>query len=93
MKKTAIILLVSTLTGCSGIATMNQDFMMTGSAEGIKQFYTGLNGTIKEGKQSADAPSEYLAFRSNEEREITKRNGQLSFWDKLVGNSDTPMEK
>ena len=91
--KTLIAVSLIALTGCSGMATMGNDFTMSGNAEGIKQFYTGLNGTIKEGKQSADAPSEYLAFRTTEEKEVTKRASNPSFLGKLFGESTAPTTK
>jgi hypothetical protein len=77
-----IIILVSQ-TGCSGITATNHDITLTGSAEGLRAFADYQNGLIRTGKEDATKPSEFLAFRNSQEREVTKRATAPGFLGKL----------
>lgn len=73
------------MTGCAGMATMNQDFVMAGNAEGIRAYNDGIIGAAKTAKESADADSKYFAVRTQQEAEITKREMQPNFLEGLFG--------
>lgn len=87
MKKKTLIVVMMFLTGCSGMSTMNQDFVMAGSPEGIRAYNDGIIGTAKTAKESPDADSKYFAHRGQEEAENTARVKQVSFWGKLAGGN------
>lgn len=79
-------LVVAVLTGCSGVATMNQDFTMTGSEAGIRAFADTLNGVMKTAKESPEAHSEYFAARNFQEVEKTRREN-VTFLDSIFGTT------
>lgn len=86
-KKILVVGLMIVLSGCSGMSTMNQDFVMAGTPEGIRAYNDGIIGTAKTAKESPDADNKYFAHRGQEEAENTARVKQVSFWGKLAGGS------
>ena len=77
------IIVVVTQTGCAGITATNHDITLTGSAEGLRAFADYQNGLIRTGKEDQTKPSEFLAFRNSQEREVTKRAVSPGFLGKL----------
>lgn len=69
--KTVLFALIVTTSGCA--SSFNQDFQMSGSAEGIRAYNDGLYGIAKTAKESPDAHSEYAAQRVIQEQQITTR--------------------
>lgn len=78
----AIIVLV-TQTGCTGMATANQDFVLAGNAAGIHAFADTLNGVIRTGKETNTDESRYFNTREVQEKEVTKREVAPGFLGKL----------
>lgn len=77
------------LSGCSGMSTVNQDFVMAGNAEGLRAWSDGLVGALKTSKESPDSENQYLTTRRHNERERTLRDVPPSFLQKLL-SSDAP---
>lgn len=73
MKKILVVTLLATLVGCTGTTTMNQDFTMSGSADGLKAYGDFVNGSLRTAKEDPKDTNEYLAMRKTSEREVTKR--------------------
>lgn len=74
--KTKTLLLVTslaTLVGCAGTTSMNQDFTMSGTAEGLKAYGDFINGTLRTAKEDPKDHNEYMDMRKVHEREVTAR--------------------
>jgi hypothetical protein len=85
LKLSGLIATALLIQGCS--ASLDQDFHLSGNAEGIKRFNDGLIAVINSTKASPDTPSEYFAHRGKEEREATERLKTTSFWNKISGGA------
>jgi L-asparagine transporter-like permease len=83
------IIVVVTQTGCAGMATANQDFVLAGNAAGIHAFADTLNGVIRTGKETNTDASRYFNSREVLEKEKTKREVAPGFLSKLFGPSST----
>lgn len=78
----AIIILVSQ-SGCTANKIGGPDVQISMTAEGARAWGDFQNGLVKTGKEAPDSPNQHLAFRSKEEREITRRENAPSFLAQL----------
>ena len=83
---------VGVMSGCSwgvggqGVSSVNQDFVMAGSATGIRAFNDGLIGLAKTSKESNDAPNQYLQYRDRQEKEVTTRETNCKWCGGFFGS-------
>lgn len=73
------------LSACSAATSAGDHITLTGTPAGMQAFADMTNGLIRTGKESAEQPSEYMAYRKQENAEITKREA-TGFWQKIAGN-------
>ena len=96
MKKvftTLAIVSVVSCTGCFRASLSSQDFNLSGSAEGIRAYNDGVIGMARTAKESPERPSEYMAARGTQEKEITKRETSPSFLSQLFAGSTKPTQE
>ena len=91
MKKVILAAVIVAATGCAGSAFQSApEFEMRGNAEGIRAYHDGVVGSLKTAKESADTSNQHMAYRGEQEKEITKRVTKPNFLDTLFGVPGTP---
>lgn len=82
------------LSACTMEGSINKDFAMSGSAEGLRAFNDGLVGIARTAKEPEDKDNQYLGYRKEQESELTKRLiGAKSFMRKIFGAEDSAPEQ
>ena len=86
MKKVILAAVIAAATGCAGSAFQSApEFEMRGNAEGIRAYHDGVVGSLKTAKESADTQNQHMAYRGEQEKEITRRALKPNFLDTLFG--------
>lgn len=61
---TMVTLIAALASGCAGTAYMGDRAEISGTPEGLRAMFDGLNGSMKTAKEAPDAQNQYLTFRS-----------------------------
>lgn len=88
--KTLIVsgLLLAVCSGCAGnLSVAGDQATLSGSPEGLRAMFDGMNGLISGGKASPDKMSGYQRARMAQEKEITKRQSTPSFLASLMSRN------
>ena len=88
MKKVIATLTILALTGCASNMTVGKDYAtLSGSPEGLRSMFDGMNGMIVNAKASPDKKTAHTIMRAEQEREITKREMTPSFLSNLFSRN------
>lgn len=82
MRNTMMVVVVSmvALSGCAGNLSVAHDgATLSGSPEGLRAMFDGMNGIISNTKASNDKKSAHWILREKQENERTKREMAPSF--------------
>lgn len=72
------------LSGCAGnLSVAGDQATLSGSPEGLRAMFDGMNGMISNGKASPDRQTAHWATRKEQEKERTKRHMAPSFLSSL----------
>lgn len=86
MRNTMVVLVVSVvaLSGCAGnLSVAHESATLSGSPEGLRAMFDGMNGMISNGKASPDRNTAHWQSRKEQEKEKTKRHMAPSFLSSL----------
>lgn len=89
MKTIVTFVAIASLTGCASQMNVGSDHAtLTGTPEGIRSMFDGMNGLISGGKASPDKMSGYQRARMDQEKEISKRSMAPSFLSSLLNRNN-----
>jgi hypothetical protein len=72
------------LSGCAGnLSVAGDQATLSGSPEGLRAMFDGMNGMISNGKASPDRQTAHWVARREQEKEKTKRHMAPSFLSSL----------
>lgn len=76
------------LTGCAGnLSVAGEQATLSGSPEGLRAMFDGMNGIITNGKASPDKNTAHWQMRSKQEKERTKREMAPSFLSSIFARN------
>lgn len=76
------------LTGCAGnLSVAGEQATLSGSPEGLRAMFDGMNGFISNGKASPDKNTAHWQVREKQEKERTKRHMAPSFLSNLFARN------
>jgi len=76
--------LTTPLTACTSMtAHTGEHFEMSGTPDGIRAFSDTLIGSMKTAKEKDNAPNQYFKARNTFEQNVTARQAQPGFFQKL----------
>lgn len=76
------------LTGCAGnLSVAGEQATLSGSPEGLRAMFDGMNGIITNGKASPDKTTAHWIARNEQEKERTKRAMAPSFLSGLFNRN------
>ena len=79
-QKMIVIAGLVALTGCAGnLSVAGDQATLSGSPEGLRAMFDGMNGMISNGKASPDKNTAHWQMRNKQEKERTKREMTPSF--------------
>ena len=71
-------------SGCAGnLSVANEQATLSGSPEGLRAMFDGINGILTNGKASPDRQTAHWQSRKEQEKEKTKRHMAPSFLSSL----------
>lgn len=74
MKKTILILMIMACSGCAIGGAAGDGFTMSGSSEGLRAYFDGMNGIVTNTKTTdPSGNSAHWQMRAVQEQEQTKR--------------------
>lgn len=76
------------LTGCAGnLSVAGEQATLSGSPEGLRAMFDGMNGMISNGKASPDKNTAHWQMRNKQEKERTKREMAPSFLSSIFARN------
>lgn len=86
--KMIVVVGLVALTGCAGnLSVAGDQATLSGSPEGLRAMFDGMNGLISGGKASPDKLSGHQRARMEQEKEITKRSMAPGFFSNLLARN------
>lgn len=86
--KMIVVVGLVALTGCAGnLSVAGDQATLSGSPEGLRAMFDGMNGLISGGKASPDKLSGHQRARMEQEKEITKRSMTPGFFSGLFARN------
>lgn len=87
-QKMIVVVGLVALTGCAGnLSVAGDQATLSGSPEGLRAMFDGMNGLISGGKASPDKINGYQRTRMAQEKEITKREMKPSFFSSILARN------